>query len=158
MPPPRRNRRAAAGSMRALDEVDEPASGTIWPPANFELWPATRTASLVFDGLLLAAVLLVLCVPLLRHRAARCPTTSNMCCLITTAILIGVFGGMWLHFVPCIWWTCDWGPYDGQGVRGGIWLIGGILLAILACSLLGLQRVKEKREQGAASEMRAGGV
>ena len=29
---------------------------------------------------------------------------------------MGCLFGIWVHFVPCIWWTCDWGPYDGEGV------------------------------------------
>ena len=44
------------------------------------------------------------------------------------------FFGFWIatavHFIPCFIWTCDWGYYDGQGVRGGIW-IGGTLIAWL---------------------------
>lgn len=42
---------------------------------------------------------------------------------IIWAFLISCLCGMWLHFIPCIWWSCDWGYYDGQGVRGGIWFI-----------------------------------
>ena len=32
------------------------------------------------------------------------------------AVLIGLLGGFWAHFIPCIWWTCDLGYYDGQGM------------------------------------------
>jgi len=28
---------------------------------------------------------------------------------------VGCLIGTWFHFIPCIWWTCDWGYYDGQG-------------------------------------------
>jgi len=126
---------------RLLSEADLGA----WPPANFDDWPGTRFASLVVDGLLLAAVLIVLAVPLCRRKAARCPTSSNLCCLVTTGIIIGVLGGMWLHFIPCIWWTCDWGRYDGQGVRGGIWFASGAVLGIIACSTLACIRTKERR-------------
>lgn len=143
---------------RALDEADVPPAGMIWPPANFKLWPGTRTAALVFDGLLLAVVVLVLAVPLLRRRAADCPTSSNACCLVFTGVLVGVLGGMWLHFVPCIWWTCDWGPYDGQGVRGGIWLVCGIVLAVVTCGLLGCRRAKEQQGVGSGRRAAAGDI
>lgn len=39
--------------------------------------------------------------------------------------------GIWLHFIPCIWWTCDWGPHDGEGIRGGIWFVTwGVLMIV----------------------------
>ena len=39
---------------------------------------------------------------------------------LVLAIAFGCGIGLFLHFIPCIWWTCDWGPHDGQGIRGGI--------------------------------------
>ncbi|XP_067934134.1 uncharacterized protein [Watersipora subatra] len=40
---------------------------------------------------------------------------------IVWAFFISCLGGIWIHFIPCIWWTCDWGYFDGQGFRGGLW-------------------------------------
>ena len=34
---------------------------------------------------------------------------------------VGCLAGFWFHFIPCIWWTCDFGPNDGQDVRGIMW-------------------------------------
>ena len=34
---------------------------------------------------------------------------------------MGCLAGLWLHFIPCIWWTCDWSINDGEEIRGGIW-------------------------------------
>ena len=45
-------------------------------------------------------------------------------------IVGGCILGLWLHFVPCLWWTCDWGPHDGQQVRGGIWFLGWPVLSL----------------------------
>lgn len=38
--------------------------------------------------------------------------------------------------IPCAWWTCDWGEYDGAGIRGGIWLLGGAIAAFFLCKRL----------------------
>jgi hypothetical protein len=143
---------------RALDEEGQPPAGTVWPPANFGAWPGTRTAALVFDGILLGVVVLVLAVPLLRRRAAGCPTSSNLCCLLVTGVVVGVVGGMWLHLVPCLWWTCDWGPYDGEGVRGAIWIVGSIVLTLLTCGLLGRQRAKRQRGTAGGARAAASGI
>ena len=32
---------------------------------------------------------------------------------ISMSIVMGFFFGLFLHLVPCWWWTCDWGYYDG---------------------------------------------
>merc|ERR1712032_248361 len=45
----------------------------------------------------------------------------------------GLWVGMAIHFIPCIWWSCDWGYYDGEGIRGGIWFgVWGIASGIFA--------------------------
>ena len=51
-------------------------------------------------------------------------------CMTPAIIAGGCILGLWLHFVPCIWWTCDWGPHDGEGVRGGIWFLGWPFLSL----------------------------
>ena len=42
--------------------------------------------------------------------------------------------GIWVHFVPCLWWTCDWGDGDREGIRGaiwfGLWIVGAIVLSL----------------------------
>lgn len=38
--------------------------------------------------------------------------------------------GLYVHFIPCIWWTCDWGDNDGEGIRGAIWFTIWIILGI----------------------------
>ena len=89
--------------------------GPIWPPANFEkeCWPSTRYGSLIFLGV----SIVLWCIPQMWPKYREC-------------ILWNVFGGpfffgLWIgfaaHFIPCIWWTCDWGYYDGKAIRGGIW-------------------------------------
>ena len=37
--------------------------------------------------------------------------------------MVGCFAGLFLHFIPCLWWTCDWGEHDGESIRGGIWFL-----------------------------------
>eukprot|EP01006_Ploeotia_vitrea_P019661 TRINITY_DN51886_c0_g1_i1.p1 TRINITY_DN51886_c0_g1~~TRINITY_DN51886_c0_g1_i1.p1 ORF type:complete len:217 (+),score=13.29 TRINITY_DN51886_c0_g1_i1:44-694(+) len=39
------------------------------------------------------------------------------------ALVLSCGFGLFLHFICCIWWTCDWSEHDGAGVRGGIWFI-----------------------------------
>lgn len=43
---------------------------------------------------------------------------------ILMAIVFGFLFAFFLHFLPCIWWTCDMGYYDGEQVRGYIWFVG----------------------------------
>ena len=45
----------------------------------------------------------------------------------------GCFIGLWIHFIPCAWWTCDWGEYDGAGVRGGIWFVLWAIVSGVSC-------------------------
>eukprot|EP01062_Namystynia_karyoxenos_P045814 TRINITY_DN34128_c0_g1_i1.p1 TRINITY_DN34128_c0_g1~~TRINITY_DN34128_c0_g1_i1.p1 ORF type:complete len:216 (+),score=49.32 TRINITY_DN34128_c0_g1_i1:83-730(+) len=44
----------------------------------------------------------------------------GVCCVLQ-AFVLGCVAGLFLHFIPCLWWTCDWGDSDGEGVRGAIW-------------------------------------
>lgn len=50
--------------------------------------------------------------------------------ILIKAIVLGCVAGLFLHFIPCIWWTCDWGPNDGQGVRGGIWFVSWAIIGV----------------------------
>lgn len=47
------------------------------------------------------------------------------------AFFMACFIGIFVHFLPCLSWTCDWGPRDQEGVRGGIWFALWILLFIV---------------------------
>lgn len=47
----------------------------------------------------------------------------------------GCLLGIFLHFLPCFSWSCDWGPGDNEGVRGGIWFGMWIVYAVVACVL-----------------------
>ena len=89
--------------------------GGTWPPANFSIWPVTRATALVYCSLLP-----LLLLPCGRRRAKVCARDT---CPRLFPVVFGCLAGLWLHFVPCIWWTCDWGPFDGEGVRGAIWFV-----------------------------------
>ena len=58
------------------------------------------------------------------------------------------------HFVPCAWWTCDWGPGDEEGVRGAIWFGGTAVLTIILCFI----RPKGLRVSGSQQEEWVAGV
>ena len=90
----------------------------VWPAADWSNWPATRIGALVFNGL----VILVACSPSARTCCTTCCGEST-CGIIARALGLGCLFGLFVHFIPCIWWTCDWGPHDGEGVRGGIWFV-----------------------------------
>ena len=84
---------------------------SIWPPANFTEWPSTRIGALVINGI----ILLLLMIPITR-RFIFVDSWKKCCCCcheFWKALLLGCLIGMFLHFIPCIWWTCDWGEYDG---------------------------------------------
>ena len=114
-----------------------------WPPANFTDWPSTRIAALIFN----AVVLVLLFIPTTRRVIFLNPWTCccsdantprdedtqgrpNGCLILTKALVVGCIIGLFLHFIPCIWWTCDWGEYDGQGVRGAIWFTTWAVVAL----------------------------
>jgi len=90
-----------------------------------------RTAALIVEALVVVAAVATIARPPLRRRVVRCDCHSNLCCLLTTGIAVGALGGIWVHFIPCIWWACDWGPYDGEAVSGGIMFVGGSLIGAL---------------------------
>lgn len=126
-----RSRRPAGGA---------PLSMTLWPPANMNHWPETRVGALLFNLIVLVLVILIFAVPPLRRgvrSVAPRMCHASMCCLIISSVAIGALGGIWLHFVPCLWWTCDWGPNDGEAVRGSIMFVSGAVIAMCACACLG---------------------
>ena len=79
-----------------------------------------------------------------RHRSALsqpCPQYAHLRqrplgYTILGGIAIGGIGGVRWYFLPCIWWTCDAGPYDGHGVRIGALCVCGSLLGLVACACL----------------------
>jgi hypothetical protein len=104
---------------------------SVWPPADFEHWPDTRIAALSYCGI----VLLVVAVPPSRRLICYSPwdACGQSCGVVVRAVVLGFVWSVFAHFIPCIWWTCDWGAHDGQAVRGAIWFV---LWAVLICYLL----------------------
>ena len=78
---------------------------SIWPPANWTCWPETRWGAVSFAGV---SIILLVIPQMWRHY-------KN--CLVWNVFVGPFFFSFWLgfflHFVPCIWWSCDWGFYDG---------------------------------------------
>ncbi|KNC54632.1 uncharacterized protein AMSG_01486 [Thecamonas trahens ATCC 50062] len=52
------------------------------------------------------------------------------CGLASHAVAEAVVASMALHFVPCLWWTCDLGKGDEGQVRGSIWIVSALVLLI----------------------------
>ena len=52
--------------------------------------------------------------------------------IVFGAIVNSCLVGLYAHFVPCLWWTCDWGDHDGEGVRGAIWFTLWALLGVIS--------------------------
>ena len=104
--------------------------GGTWPPANFSVWPATRVTALIYCALLP----LLLLLPCGKRRVKGCERET---CPRLFPIIFGCLLGLWLHFIPCIWWTCDWGPFDGEGVRGAVWFV---TWAVVTAALYYLRR------------------
>lgn len=109
-------------------------SDPLWPSANFDDWPTTRIGGLAFNGVVIVLVLIACAIPACR---TRCFTIqrSSACLLVMQSVLTGLVVGLFIHFIPCLWWTCDWGPDDGQAIRGGIWFVvwGAVSISICAC-------------------------
>ena len=110
----------------------------IWPPANFTDWTPSRIAPLAF----LAIVLILCAIPPVRKAALA---KRDGCRFVLQAVLLGLLCGLFVHFWPCIWWTCDWGPNDGAGIRGGIWFI---LWAVVTSGIFVLHARRAGREAG----------
>ena len=91
------------------------------PPPNFDDWPITRYGALGFLGVVGVALIVCLALPHCRRRFLSPADRKQPGRLALQAVLVGLVVSLWLHFIPCIFWTCDWGASDGQGVRGAIW-------------------------------------
>jgi len=66
----------------------------------------------------------------IRIRAERGKDVSYA--IVFGAIINACLVGLYVHFVPCIWWTCDWGDHDGEGVRGAIWFTLWAIFALIS--------------------------
>ena len=130
------------------------ASDPIFPPLNWDWDQSTelRAAAIGFNGIVVVVLVICCAVPWCRGQCLA-PIDWSTPRLILQAVVIGLVGSLWLHFWPCLFWTCDWGPGDGQGVRGAIWFIGwGVISAIWLC--VGCAR-RQKREPDSAPRQRA---
>ena len=117
---------------------------SLWPPANFTEWPPTRIGALTINAILL----LLVAIPSTR-RLILVDSWKICCCCCHEVIKGAVLGfviGMFLHFIPCLWWTCDWGEYDGEAVRGMIWFITGPIIGVW---ILWFECNRSKRERTA---------
>ena len=108
------------------------AAMSAWPSADWDDWPGTRIGGLAVFGGFVLAVILICVIPVARHCCCRIHRTP-MWLLTLQAVGVGCIVGLAVHFVPCIWWTCDWGPNDGEGVRGAIWFIVWAITAVGIC-------------------------
>ena len=98
-----------------MSDCDGPAGAeeSVWPPANWTCWPETR-----YGGIIIAGVsIILLLIPQMWRHYKNCLTWH----VFGGPFFFSLWLGFFVHFIPCIWWSCDWGFYDGQGIRGGIW-------------------------------------
>ncbi|KAL1503126.1 hypothetical protein AB1Y20_011189 [Prymnesium parvum] len=132
-------------------------SSDLWPAADWEEWPQTRWAALLFDGVVLLLVLASAFVPCLRQYVcppcSRWGKDSGVCQRLVLPVLLGLLCGVWLHFVPCIWWTCDWGEHDGQAVRGGLWFATWALVTAALCVGRARRAARLSREEEARDQL-----
>lgn len=98
------------------------AQSPTWPPANFQCWPGTRVSAMIYVAVYLTLLILT------SRKMMRC-LNWNIC---VSPCFFGLATGLAVHFIPCIWWTCDWGYYDGEGIRGAIWFIVWAVVWVLA--------------------------
>jgi len=126
-PAPRIGSRVQIGTRELSAEWGMEMYST-WPPpsANFESWPAPRIGGLICFGLGALFFSFRPCRKKLRK--------SNRKNVILFPIVFGCIFGCWLHFFPCIWWTCDHTFTDGAGVRMAIWLVSWLLLTGIVLS------------------------
>ena len=78
-------------------------------------------------------------------------SSLRRCSIIVLTFFAACLFGMYLHFIPCIWWTCDWGPHDGEGVRGAIWFITWPIAFIIMLILLPQPALKVSKRSGNAT-------
>jgi hypothetical protein len=60
--------------------------------------------------------------------ATRAPVTLGV---FGSAFGVGCVAGIFVHFLPCVVWSCDWGPGDKEGIRGAIWFSLWPLVTVL---------------------------
>jgi len=50
---------------------------------------------------------------------------------VSISFFVSCYIGVFIHFLPCFTWTCDWSTTDNAGVRGGIWFgLWGIIFIL----------------------------
>lgn len=79
-------------------------------------------------------------------------SSARIIVLVVFPFLVAALAGFWLHLVPCLWWSCDWGENDGQMTRGVIWGGSTALLALIGW-LLAVRRYR--RELGEVDALNA---
>ena len=138
-----------------LTEAVDNCTRVAWPTADFDEWPSTRTAALMFDGIVALIVIAAILAPRARKRACGvCGNAESACQRFVVPLLLGLLFGLWLHFIPCIWWTCDWGCHDGAGIRGGIWFVTWGIVSVALCCTRSQQRTPRSKD----NELSSGGA
>ena len=102
-------------------------------PANFMLWPGSRIGALaifiIYPFLFIIPEVRQFHIDLFRGYDGRCCGSCGG--RFWGPIALGLFFGLWFHFIPCIWWTCDWGDYDGENTRGTMWFVPWAVISIV---------------------------
>ena len=108
-------------------------NSTLWPAASFGAgsMTGTRAGALVYlVAVFLIAVVAFTAPACSSFRRAWLPRRRRCPWSLIQPVVIGLVASLWLHFIPCIWWTCDWSSSDGAAVRGGIWFIGWLVIGV----------------------------
>ena len=101
-------------------------------------WNAYRSGALYF--VVLAPFALVLLIGILvqcgfRKQRTSFPAFFWLLAILQAVALAGLIS-FWLHFVPCLWLSCDLGPEDDGTLRGLLWFVGWpavTVLLLLSC-------------------------
>jgi hypothetical protein len=109
-----------------------------FPAATWDRWPGTRVGALLYNAIVLVFIAVVwffhrkekrwagAVVRYIRPHRRGCPHSVVHPCLL------GFVLGLFLHFIPCIFWTCDWSEDDGEGFRGAVWFsVWGVTWVVL---------------------------
>lgn len=133
-------------------------STKFWPPADWDNWPETRVGALIFDAVVLVcvvvyAVMRTQCPRQSMRPCSNCKLLESVCHRFMMPIFIGFLCGIWLHFIPCIWWTCDWGDNDGEGIRGGIWFVTWGIVTVVLWLSRSWKRQTELQDERAKTQM-----
>ena len=124
----------------------------IWPSADFQVWPGTRIGALFFN----LFIIILLLIPKVRT-AIKCAFFGKHCTLVGPCI-VGCVAGLFLHFIPCIWWTCDWGEHDGESIRGGIWFITWGGFTVFGCMFNCRRKMEMKGKKEALMNSQLGDI